>query len=65
MWLEPSLPVNFARVDSGTVLAAIAFVVQSKGPVMLVAEQCVSNDNTLEVWNVVRDLQKNYTSERV
>lgn len=28
-------------------LAAIPFVVQSKGPVVLVAKQCVSNNNTL------------------
>lgn len=58
MCFESSLPINFARVDGGTVLAAITFVVQSKGPVVLVAEQCVSNNNTLEVWSIVRDLQK-------
>lgn len=44
-----NLPVDFAGIDGGTVLAAIPFVVQSKGPVVLVAKQCVSYNNTLQL----------------
>jgi hypothetical protein len=43
-----NLPLDLAGIDGSSVLAAVSSVVQCESPVVLVAEQCVANNNTLQ-----------------